>query len=354
MKRLGKKAFNKSIAAVTVIALCCSCLLAACTVDYDRLNDGLYSIGKGVSDAYYGNQSSSTTGGKSVAAEAPEPEATPTPEPEEEPEATPTEEPTPTPTPKPTPTPTPEPELQRVDFSELTEECIGTDFVVMMEEFAESDNTGNEELLATFSGERMVISDNSSEAVQTAINMRLDGFYQEALGYYTRCCADAEAAYILAGEPEAPASVTVDFDYSDTGRVLSVVMSYTVIGIDGEETVKTEYASFDMLTGQYVTTAAIADDVTELEDILKEKLADDVSSLPDQIGETEDEKEAREDLEAEDFSEIFIAAQQPGAGTTTVTVYGTADGKVYNTAVNLNDYALYLNRYGTQLFFVEG
>lgn len=354
MKRLGKKAFNKSIAAVTVIALCCSCLLAACTVDYDRLNDGLYSIGKGVSDAYYGNQSSTTTGGKSVAAEAPEPEATPTPEPEEEPEATPTEEPTPTPTPKPTPTPTPEPELQRVDFSELTEECIGTDFVVMMEEFAESDNTGNEELLATFSGERMVISDNSSEAVQTAINMILDGFYQEALGYYTRCCADAEAAYILAGAPEAPASVTVDFDYSDNGRVLSVVMSYTVIGIDGEETVKTEYASFDMLTGQYVTTAAIADDVTELEGILKEKLADDVSSLPDQIGETEDEKEAREDLEAEDFSEIFIAAQQPGAGTTTVTVYGTADGKVYNTAVNLNDYALYLNRYGTQLFFVEG
>ena len=354
MKRLGKKAFNKSIAAVTVIALCCSCLLAACTVDYDRLNDGLYSIGKGVSDAYYGNQSSTTTDGKSVAAEAPEPEATPTPEPEEEPEATPTEEPTPTPTPKPTPTPTPEPELQRVDFSELTEECIGTDFVVIMEEFAESDNTGNEELLATFSGERMVISDNSSEAVQTAINMILDGFYQEALGYYTRCCADAEAAYILAGAPEAPASVTVDFDYSDNGRVLSVVMSYTVIGIDGEETVKTEYASFDMLTGQYVTTAAIADDVTELEDILKEKLADDVSSLPDQIGETEDEKEAREDLEAEDFSEIFIAAQQPGAGTTTVTVYGTADGKVYNTAVNLNDYALYLNRYGTQLFFVEG
>ena len=354
MKRLGKKAFNKSIAAVTVIALCCSYLLAACTVDYDRLNDGLYSIGKGVSDAYYGNQTSSTGSGKSVAAEAPEPEATPTPEPEEEPEATPTEEPTPTPTPKPTPTPTPEPELQRVDFSELTEECIGTDFVVMMEEFAESDNTGNEELLATFSGERMVISDNSSEAVQTAINMILDGFYQEALGYYTRCCADAEAAYILAGEPEAPASVTVDFDYSDNGRVLSVVMSYAVIGIDGEETVKTEYASFDMLTGQYVTTAAIADDVTELEDILKEKLADDVSSLPDQIGETEDEKEAREDLEAEDFSEIFIAAQQPGAGTTTVTVYGTADGKVYNTAVNLNDYALYLNRYGTQLFFVEG
>ena len=40
-----------------------------------------------------------------------------------------------------------------------------------------------------------------------------------------------------------------------------------------DKTVKTEYASFDMLTGQYVTTAAISDDVAEFEDILKEKLA---------------------------------------------------------------------------------
>ena len=111
-------------------------------------------------------------------------------------------------------------------------------------------------------------------------------------GLYTRCCSDAEAAYIIAGIPEAPASVTVNFDYSDNGRVLSVVMSYTVIEIDGEETVKTEYASFDMLTGQYVTTAAISDDVAEFEDILKEKLADDVSNLPDQAGETDEEKKA--------------------------------------------------------------
>ena len=353
MKRLGKKAFNKSMAAATAVIICCSCLFAACSIDYDRLNGGLYEIGRGFAYAYTGTQTTSADPGKSVAAEAPEPEVTPTPEPEEEEEVTPTptEEPTPTPTPKPTPTPTPAPE--RVEFSELTEECIGTDFVVMTEEFAESYNTGNEELLATFSGERMVISDNSSEAVQTAINMILDGFYQEAAGLYTRCCSDAEAAYILAGIPESPASVTVNFDYSDNGRILSVIMSYTVIDIEGEEAVTTEYASFDMLTGQYVTTAAIADDVTELEDLLKEKLAGDVSSLPDQVGETEEEKEAREDLEADDITDIFIAAQESGAGTATVTVYGTADGKVYNTAVNLNDYALYLNRYGKQLFGVE-
>ena len=354
MRRLGKKAFNKSIAAATATILCCSCLLAACTVDYGKLNEGLYTIGKGLNETYGGVTTGNTASSAPSKKEAQEePENTPVPVPEEEPTPTEEPEPTPTPTPIPTPTPTPEPSPERVEFSELTEECIGTDFTVKTEEFAESYNNGNEELLASFSGERMVISDNQSEAVQTAINMILDGFYQEAAGLYTRCCSDAEAAYIIAGIPEAPASVTVNFDYSDNGRVLSVVMSYTVIDIEGEETVNTEYASFDMLTGQYVTTAAISDDVAEFEDILKEKLADDVSNLPDQAGETDEEKEAREDLEADDITDIFIAAQTPGAGTATVTIYGTADGKVYNTAINLNDYALYLNRYGMQLFCVE-
>ena len=54
MRRLGKKAFNKSIAAATATILCCSCLLAACTVDYGKLNEGLYTIGKGLNETYGG------------------------------------------------------------------------------------------------------------------------------------------------------------------------------------------------------------------------------------------------------------------------------------------------------------
>ena len=74
MKRLGKKAFKKSMAAVIITAICCSCLLAACTVDYDRLNKGLYDIGKGL---YYGSSGSQTSGDSDKSEDKTAPEETP-------------------------------------------------------------------------------------------------------------------------------------------------------------------------------------------------------------------------------------------------------------------------------------
>ena len=46
-------------------------------------------------------------------------------------------------------------------------------------------------------------------------------------------------------------------------------------------------------------------------------------------------------------------AQQPGAQTATVEIYGMYNGKRVHTTGDMNEYAQYLNRYGKIIFGVN-
>ena len=344
MKRFAKTTVRKSTAAVMAVIIGCTTLLAACSVDYDQLSQGLNDLGDSIME---------TTESSVEVTESNEPSETTV-------TSTPTPTPTPTPTATPTPTPTPTPLPERVDFSELTTDEITADFTVETEAFEESSNTEDGDALVTFSGVRMVVSDESAENVQTAINMILDGFYQEADGIYRRMSNEAQAEASLVAITEGCGAVTVNFEYSDNGRVLSVIMTRSVTDMDGNVTDATEYASFDMLTGQYVTMASIASDAAGLEAALKAKLAADVNVVPEEPEQTtetdateETIKNSRKEVSAADVSNIYIAVQEPGAQTATVVIYGEIDGVTCHTTVDMNEYAQYLNRYGKLVLFVS-
>lgn len=327
---------KKSLVAIAVITIS-SMMISSCTVNMDTLKDGVIDLKDAVSSEL-STEAQPTTETVQVAettvAET-EPATTDAVVDVAPPTETPEPTETPTPTPRPTNTPTPLPE--RVDFSELTEVDLDGIMTIESEEFAESYVTDSDITVATFTGTRVLVSSEDDSRVCSAINLILDGFYQEAVGLYNRYTNEGLAAIELAGEEEEVfgTAVNVSYVYSNNSRVLSVIMKYEVVtaaGTDMEEVAESayEYVSFDMLTGQYVTLASVASDYIGLTDALAEALADY----------TEDNDNAS------DFSNIAIAAQVPGAETATAEIYGTKGDEVVHVTVNMYDYAEYLNRYG--------
>ena len=251
-------------------------------------------------------------------------------------ETTTTPEPTATETPTPTPTPTTHPSNERVDFSYLTSKKLAEEFAVDSETFSESVDAEYNKPMAVFSGKRMLVSKAGSDNVAEAINLILDSFYQEAAGFYARYSGEAKAAYNLSGTVDNVYNIEVNFDYSYNSRILSVIMSYKVTAANKVLASKQEFANFDMLTGQYLTLASVADDWAGLQNALKIKLAKNVGiNRPSAI------------------TDLYVAAQQPGAQTATIEIYGVFNGQQYHTTGDMNEYAKYLNRYGKMIFGIS-
>lgn len=246
-----------------------------------------------------------------------------------------TEETTAVPTPTSTPAPTQHPSNERVDFSNLTNTKVSERFSVDTEEFSESVE-GDGKAMAVFSGKRMAVSKAENDNVTEAVNLILDSFYKEAEGIYNRYAGEAKAAYNISGTVDNAYVTEVNFDYSFNKRILSVIMSYKATNGKTVLAEKEEYASFDMLTGQYVTLAAVANDWTGLQNALKVKLARNASIS-----------------KASAITDLFVIAQQPGAQTATVEIYGMYNGQRIHTTGDMNEYAQFLNRYGKMIYGVS-
>ncbi|MBO4450636.1 MAG: hypothetical protein J5777_08610 [Clostridiales bacterium] len=354
-----KRRRPSQIVAVAIVAAMLLTLLTACSIDYTALSEGLSELGSAIDFSY--NQTPATPGSEETTSEsetsgsketsettsettessAESSETSETDETSETSESSAasetsetseTSESSETTTSEPTPTPTPHPTNERVDFSYLRTTNLSETFSVNSEEFSEKVDAG-ENTLAVFSGKRMVVSNAGSENVSEAINLILDSFYQEAAGLYSRYSGEAKAAYNLSGVVDTVYNTEVNFDYSYNKRILSVIMSYKVTAGKAVLASSEEYASFDMLTGQYITLASVAEDWAGLQNALKLKLAknEPISS-------------------ASGITDLYVAAQQPGAQTATIEIYGTYGGKRFHTTGDMNEYAQFLNRYGKIIF----
>ena len=360
-----KKLEGNKLVALLLSAGMAATLLAACTINTDELGQGLSDLG-----GAFTSQTERPTEKTKETTESSETEI-PTETTEE-----PVVETTPTPTPTATPSPTPLP--QRVDFSDYTEIDLTDVFTVTVEEFGEKTfSDDNKTLLATFEGNRLVVTEAANKSVSDSINLIVDGFYAEAEGAYTRAVAKAKAEYNLKGVIEIPSAVTVDFQYTTNGRVLSVLMVYELKGVETDENTVIDFASFDMLSGQYINPASVSVDPAGLEDALKKALESSLKAQPtpapttaptttrptaetteatEEEKETEVEVETKKVISANEIERIFIA---PGPTTTDsknasfATIYGIADGVVYSAVIDVNAYADFFNRYGTSVFIGE-
>ena len=307
-------------------------LAASCNINTDKAGQAFQHLGENLDNAVNGTEETEAPVEETEETVAEETEET---EPSvEETQPLPTPEPTATPTPSPTPTPEPEPE--RVDFSELTEDELADGVLVEEEDFEESYVNDDDITLITFSGNRIVISEEDAINIQTSVNLILDGFYQEAEGVYNRYTSEALAEYAMPMEEDMeyqPYAVTCDYEYGYNGRVLSVVMSYNVVRDDQVVTEHTEYVSFDMYTGQYVTTASVVEDPELFRTTCGNILA----------FATENEEDNQDS-----FTNIFIFVEGPGNG---VYIIGTApDGSIVRALADINNIAPALNRYGQLLY----
>ena len=337
MKKLSKRTVKTDLGPmIVVVSILGTITLAACSINYNELADGINDLGKGVDHAINGTKTTAVatdtepTASESAASES----ATDSTDPLPTPTPTPTPEPTATPTPTPSPTPVP----QRVDMSELTTDTISEGVEINIEDFAESyHDTEDYTELVKFSGNRIAVNIPDSANVQTAVNLILDGFYSEAEGLYKRYSDEAQAAYLLDKESYLAAtySASVKYTYSYNGRVLSVVMEYFVKKGADEQIAehKSEIVTFDILTGQYVTPALVAKDYHALNDALAQALAQGVSN--------EEKKYKKEDVK----DPVLVVHPQSG-GTIFAEVYGRIGDKLFKTPVDLSNYADYLNSYG--------
>ena len=364
--RIKFKRRPRGVVALTIVLAMLLTLVTACNIDYSALSEGLNDLGNAMDMSY--NQTPATPDSKetissvtdtsetketeettsesssettsetsessSETSETDPSETSETSESSSETSETTTGEPDAAATP--TPTPTPHPTNERVDFSYLRTADLSESFAVNTEDFSEYVGTEDDKPLAVFSGKRMVVSKAGSENVSEAINLILDSFYQEAAGLYSRYAGEAKAAYGLSGVVDTVYNVEVSFDYSYNKRILSVIMSYKVTAGKNVLASSEEYASFDMLTGQYVTLAAVADDWVGLQNALRIKLAKNVTIS-----------------NASAITDLYVTAQQPGAQTATVEIYGTYSGKRYHTTGDMNEYAKFLNRYGKIIYSIN-
>ncbi len=354
-----KKLEGNRLAALLLSAGMVTTLLAACSINTDELGQGISDLGNAFTSQTVRETEKETT------------ETTVT----EETSATETtvaekDTPTPTPTATSTPTPTPTPLPQRVDFSEYTDIDLTDVFTVTVEEFGEKtysdDNTA---LFATFEGNRLVVTKAANETVRDSINIIVDGFYAEAEGAYNRVIAKAKAEFNLTGVVEIPSAVNVDFRYTTNGRVLSVLMVYEVKGVESDEATVIDFASFDMLSGQYINYTTISKDPAGLEDALKKGLENTLKAQPiptptatpaatqrtDETVETTVETEAVKIPSASDIEVLYVAPGPVAAdnsGSTFATVYGVSEGVIYTAVIDISAYADFFNRYGTSVFFI--
>lgn len=329
---------KRNILKVISLAVVSSIVFTSCSIDSDKLKEGVSDLKDAISDTDEEAKEAETTiadeseTSEETLATIEDTEPTEIVEPTEEP--VPTETPTPTPTEVPTPTEIPSPE--RVDLSELQQIDID-EYIINVETFEESYVTEEGIVLATLSGTNMLVECDDNTNVQKAINSILDGFYQETYGIYGRMISENNAEYAIYDEDAdiIPYDVTISYAYSNNGRVLSVIMRNEVL--QGEEVVSSncEYVSFDLITGQFITLAVVADDYYGLNKALADKL----------VAYTEDE-----DISASDVTNIAIIAQMPGAESATADIYGTINGETVHTAVDLNDYNDLMNRYGKTIY----
>lgn len=317
----------------SMIITSCFCL-TGCDVDTGRIEDGFSKITEAFSfddrDNDEEEQERETT-----PAPTETPTATPTPEATVEPTDTPTPTQEPTPTEEPTPTPTLAPE--RIDFSEFEQINISEGFTVDVEDFSESYVDTNENTIASLQGNRMMVEIPNATNVQTAINYIFDGFYTEVYGIYGSYIDQAMYENTLSPLPTGSCyEVSLDYSYSYNVRLLSTIMSYsvldTVTGAVVEEGV--EYVTFDILTGQMVDL----EDVSSNYDALYASLASQLNLIYLSTQEPETPEMV--------FDDIYIVVQQPGAQTITVEVYGVTGDTTIHTTVDFSQYAQSLNRYG--------
>ena len=385
MRRLHKD-LGRFISCVICASMTCAVVLTACTVNIDRLNDGLNDLGDSFS------VTSQSTAGQKESSEITIPavidESDPT-------ESIPDPDPTPLPTATPIPTSTPAP--QRVDFSFLKDEEIGNSFKVFSEEFSETGIDSKGAAIVRYEGNTVRV-ECENKNIQEAVNCMLSVFAKKADGAYASYYQKALAASYLTGLSDERYDVSQEMAWSDNGRLLSVIMHYSVTGPDGIVEEATDYATFDMLTGQYLTIDAITQDVDALTGLLGEKLiyaymnpveqpADDgdqgetdATTVPGEdadSGKKDDDKDNNDnkdnkddksgDKDAKDPDDknsagkpvkhevriVFIAAQKAGAETAPVEIYGTVDGNPCHTTVDLKIYAAYLNSFGKIVFGIE-
>ena len=273
--------------------------------------------------------------------------------------------------------PTPLP--QRVDFSDYTEIDLTDSFEVTVEEFEESAHSDDDTVeFAVFTGNRLVITEADNETARDAINLVVDGFYAEAEGAYKNLVAQLKSEYLANGVIENSGSVRVNFEYVTNGRALSVLMVYA-INIGDKTDRKVDFATFDMLTGHYITMSSVVTDTEGLERACKTALADAIkakaleavqpavtatptptpatvttTTAPTTAETTVVETINEDELpKASDFDVIYIApVASDTEGVHKVTVIGIAkDGIIYEADVEIDSYADLFNRYGTSVFF---
>ena len=340
MKRLE----GNKLVALIISAGMTTTFLAACSINTDKLGQGISDLG----NAFYTETETEQTTVEPTA------EATTATTVTEETEATEATTPVPTATPSPTPLP------QRVDYSGYTDINLNDTFTVSSEAFAESSYVdGSDILLAKFEGNRFVVTKAANETVMNSINLIVDGFYKEAAGAYSRAYAKAKAEYDLKGAIENPYNVICDFQYTVNGRALSVLMVYEVTG--AEKNTVIDFASFDMISGQYITFNSVCKDPKGLESALRAGLANSLKIQP-KPAETEIVGDSQETTattaavktpEADEFDAIYLApgpATADAAKNSFATLYGVAGDKVYSAVIDMNAYAGFLNRYGASLY----
>lgn len=236
-----------------------------------------------------------------------------------------------------TPTPTEIPAPERVDFSELTEDILNDTITVATEEFSESYVADDETLISEFSGSRMIILAEDATNVQVAVNLMLDGFYEEALGMYNRYTNEALAEFELLTEEDIeefiPMGTEVNYEYGFNGRVLSVEMTYQVVREDDVIVEAYECVSFDLYTGSLVTLDSVIRDMDGFMEMAQAQLSFSYGA---------------EEGEEMNFSDISIMARNDDSS---VYICGTAeDGTRVRALVDINDYSGFMNRYGRIVF----
>ena len=341
---------NKLVALLISAGMATS-FLAACSINTDKLGEGISELGNAFTTE------SETEATKSETTEAPT-ELTTTTVTEETTEAIPTPSATPSPTPLP----------QRVDYSNYTDINLNDTFTVSLESFAEVGYVeGKDFILTKFEGNRFVVTKAANETVMNSINLIVDGFYKEAEGAHDRVYGKAKAEYALKGSIEEPYTVLCDFQYTVNGRVLSVLMVYEITGPENKTVI--DFASFDMISGQYITFNSICKDPVGLENALRAGLANSLKIQPkpsvdvtnategftaETTAATSETTLTAKTIEAKDFDAIYLApgpATSEPANNNFATLYGVIDGKVYSAVIDMNAYKDFLNRYGQSIFF---
>ena len=255
-----------------------------------------------------------------------------------------------------------------MDYSNYTEINLSDTFTVSLESFAEVGYVeGKDFILTKFEGNRFVVTKAANETVMNSINLIVDGFYKEAEGAHDRVYGKAKAEYALKGSIEEPYTVLCDFQYTVNGRVLSVLMVYEITGPENKTVI--DFASFDMISGQYITFNSICKDPAGLENALRAGLANSLKIQPkpsvdvtnategftaETTAATSETTLTAKTIEAKDFDAIYLApgpATSEPANNNFATLYGVIDGKVYSAVIDMNAYKDFLNRYGQSIFF---